>query len=240
MAVTASTQAPGKTQDVVATVLGVPASRVRAAVTRIGGGFGGKETRSVGVSAAAAVGAAVTGRAVKVVLGRAADMVSSGTRHAFLAEYKVAYVSAGAAAGGTAAGTSGDDDGDAALRGDATGGAPFHPPVGRLVALSIDLYSNAGHTADLSIPVMDRALFHLDNAYNIPAVRFHGRACVTHTPSATAFRGFGGPQGMLVMENVVDHVARAVGLPPETVRAVNMYGGVAWDGVTSGGGAHSD
>ncbi|KAK1864610.1 hypothetical protein I4F81_007155 [Pyropia yezoensis] len=101
-----------------------------------------------------------------------AESVVTGTRHAFLAEYKVAYVSAGAAAGGTAAGTSGDDDGDAALRGDATGGAPFHPPVGRLVALSIDLYSNAGHTADLSIPVMDRALFHLDNAYNIPATPY--------------------------------------------------------------------
>jgi len=209
MAVTASTQAAGKTQDVVATVLGLPASRVRAGVTRLGGGFGGKETRSVYVSAAAAVGAAVTGRAVKIILGRAADMAGSGTRHAFLAHYRSAYADGSVAAVAVGGGAS----------------PAVAAPAGRLLAVSVDLYANAGHTSDLSVPVLDRALFHLDNAYDIPAVRFWGRACVTHTPSSTAFRGFGGPQGMLVTECVVDHVARAAGVAPEVVRAVSMYGG---------------
>ncbi|OSX71439.1 hypothetical protein BU14_0533s0004, partial [Porphyra umbilicalis] len=209
MAVTASTQAVGKTQDVVATVLGLPASRVRAGVTRLGGGFGGKETRSVYVSAAAAVGAAVTGRAVKIILGRSADMAGSGTRHAFLAHYRAAYADGSVAAVAVGGGAS----------------PAVAAPAGRLIAVSVDLYANAGHTSDLSVPVLDRALFHLDNAYDIPAVRFWGRACVTHTPSSTAFRGFGGPQGMLVTESVVDHVARAAGVAPEVVRAVSMYGG---------------
>jgi xanthine dehydrogenase molybdopterin-binding subunit B len=73
--------------------------------------------------------------------------------------------------------------------------------------------------------VLDRALFHLDNAYYIPAVRFTGVIAKTNIASNTAFRGFGGPQGMLVMEEIVDRIARRLKLPPEVVRGRNLYRG---------------
>ena len=72
---------------------------------------------------------------------------------------------------------------------------------------------------------MDRALFHLDNAYYLPAVRFSGRVAKTNVASNTAFRGFGGPQGMLVIEEIMDRIARRLGLPPEVVRERNLYHG---------------
>ena len=71
----------------------------------------------------------------------------------------------------------------------------------------------------------DRALFHLDNAYYIPAVEFSGRVAKTNLASNTAFRGFGGPQGMLVIEEILDRIARRLGLPPEVVRERNLYRG---------------
>ena len=74
---------------------------------------------------------------------------------------------------------------------------------GRLLALTAEVYSDGGYTLDLSGPVLDRALFHLDNCYAIPNLRVMGRVCKTHTASNTAFRGFGGPQGMLVVEDVL-------------------------------------
>ena len=74
-------------------------------------------------------------------------------------------------------------------------------------------------------PVLDRALFHLDNAYYLPAVRFTGRVAKTQVASNTAFRGFGGPQGMLVIEEIMARIARALGLPPERVRERNLYRG---------------
>lgn len=100
-----------------------------------------------------------------------------------------------------------------------------HDAEGRLLAAQVELVSDGGWALDLSQPVLDRALFHLDNAYYIPAVHFTGRVAKTHTTSHTAFRGFGGPQGMLVIEEILDRVARRVGLPPEVVRARNLYHG---------------
>jgi xanthine dehydrogenase large subunit len=94
---------------------------------------------------------------------------------------------------------------------------------GRLKGLSVALYSDGGWSLDLSEPVMWRALFHLDNAYFLPAVEATGFVCRTHKTSQTAFRGFGGPQGMVVIEDVLDHVARRLALPPETVRERNFY-----------------
>ncbi|MGP8244059.1 MAG: xanthine dehydrogenase molybdopterin binding subunit, partial [Bryobacteraceae bacterium] len=85
------------------------------------------------------------------------------------------------------------------------------------------LYSDAGWSLDLSEPVMGRALFHLDNAYYLPAVRATGYVCKTHKTSQTAFRGFGGPQGMLVVEEILDRVARRLSLAPEAVRERNLY-----------------
>jgi xanthine dehydrogenase small subunit len=109
---------------------------------------------------------------------------------------------------------------------------PFHAKFevgfdrdGRLRALQADLVSDGGWSLDLSQPVLDRALFHIDNAYYLPAVRLTGRIAKTNVASNTAFRGFGGPQGMLVIEEVMDRIARTLGLPPEMVRERNLYHG---------------
>src|SRR2546428_1528603 len=96
---------------------------------------------------------------------------------------------------------------------------------GRLLAAQIHLYSDGGWSLDLSQAVTDRALFHLDNAYYVPAVEFRGQVAKTNLSSNTAFRGFGGPQGMLVIEEILDRIARRLGLPPELVRERNLYRG---------------
>ncbi len=96
---------------------------------------------------------------------------------------------------------------------------------GRLHALDVKLFSDGGWSLDLSQPVTDRALFHLDNAYYIPHSRFEGRVAKTNTVSHTAFRGFGGPQGMLVVEEIMGRIALKLGLPAEEVRRRNFYHG---------------
>ncbi|MBI3346647.1 MAG: xanthine dehydrogenase molybdopterin binding subunit [Burkholderiales bacterium] len=94
---------------------------------------------------------------------------------------------------------------------------------GRVLAADIDLVSNAGHSADLSAPVMARALCHLDNAYWLPHVAMHGYCARTNTQSNTAFRGFGGPQGAIAVEMILDSIARRLGLDPADVRQRNFY-----------------
>ena len=96
---------------------------------------------------------------------------------------------------------------------------------GLLLAAQVYLTSNGGWSQDLSQAVTDRALFHLDNCYYIPAVEFRGQVAKTNLSSNTAFRGFGGPQGMLVIEEILDRIARRLGLPPEIVRERNLYRG---------------
>ena len=98
-------------------------------------------------------------------------------------------------------------------------------PDGFLEALRVELFADGGWSLDLSQAICDRALFHLDNAYYIPHVDLRGRVCRTNLASNTAFRGFGGPQGMLVIEEIIDRVARALGLAPEWVREQNLYRG---------------
>ncbi|MFZ5494781.1 MAG: xanthine dehydrogenase molybdopterin binding subunit [Verrucomicrobiota bacterium] len=100
-----------------------------------------------------------------------------------------------------------------------------HDAEGRILAAQVELVSDGGWSLDLSLPIADRALFHLDNAYYIPAVDFRSRVAKTNVTSHTAFRGFGGPQGMLVIEEIMDRIARRTGLPPETVRQRNLYHG---------------
>ncbi|MDB6084594.1 MAG: xdhB [Gammaproteobacteria bacterium] len=95
---------------------------------------------------------------------------------------------------------------------------------GRLLALSVMLASRCGYSADLSGPVNDRAMFHIDNAYYLEHVEITSHRCKTHTVSNTAFRGFGGPQGMMVIEAVLDDIARSVGRDPLDVRRLNLYG----------------
>ena len=94
---------------------------------------------------------------------------------------------------------------------------------GRLEGVRITFYSDGGWSLDLSEPVLWRALFHADNAYFLPAAELTGYVCRTHKTSQTAFRGFGGPQGMVVIEEILDQAARRLDLPPEAVRERNFY-----------------
>jgi xanthine dehydrogenase large subunit len=98
---------------------------------------------------------------------------------------------------------------------------------GRLLGLALDLVSNAGHSADLSGPVMTRALCHVDNAYWLPEASLHGYSAKTNTQSNTAFRGFGGPQGAIAIEAILDEIARALGRDALDVRRANFYGAAA-------------
>jgi xanthine dehydrogenase large subunit len=95
---------------------------------------------------------------------------------------------------------------------------------GRILGLDVMLASRCGHSADLSGPINDRAMFHLDNAYFIPDIGITSHRCRTHTVSNTAFRGFGGPQGMMVIEAVVDAIARRLDVDPLLIRERNYYG----------------
>jgi xanthine dehydrogenase large subunit len=94
---------------------------------------------------------------------------------------------------------------------------------GRLLALKLDLFSDGGFSLDLSSPVLFRAMFHADNCYLLPNVEIVGRVCRTHRVSNTAFRGFGGPQGMIMIEEIMDRIARSLNLPPHVVREWNFY-----------------
>ena len=94
---------------------------------------------------------------------------------------------------------------------------------GRIEALEASLYSDGGWSLDLSEPILWRSLFHIDNAYLLPHVALTGYVCRTHKTSQTAFRGFGGPQGMLAIEEILDQAARRLGLRPETIRERNFY-----------------
>ena len=94
---------------------------------------------------------------------------------------------------------------------------------GRVLGYELTLVSNAGHSTDLSGPVMARALCHVDNAYWLPDVALHGYSAQTNTQSNTAFRGFGGPQGALATEYVLDTIARTLGRDPLDVRRANFY-----------------
>nr|XP_021506880.1 xanthine dehydrogenase/oxidase isoform X2 [Meriones unguiculatus] len=183
-----STQNTMKTQSFVAKMLGVPDNRIVVRVKRMGGGFGGKETRSTVLSTAVALAAYKTGRPVRCMLDRDEDILITGGRHPFLAKYKVGFMK-----------------------------------TGKIVALEVAHFSNGGNTEDLSRSIMERALFHMDNAYKIPNIRGTGRICKTNLPSNTAFRGFGGPQGMLIAEHWMSEVALTCGLPAEEVRRKNMY-----------------
>jgi xanthine dehydrogenase large subunit len=189
MLVHSSTQHPTEVQSIVAHALGLSLNQVVVQCRRMGGGFGGKESQAALIAAAAAVLARKTGRTVKLRLDRDTDMLMTGKRHDFIADYEAGFDEAG-----------------------------------RLLALSLMLASRCGYSADLSGPVNDRAMFHVDNAYYLEHVEIVSHRCKTHTVSNTAFRGFGGPQGMMVIEAVMDDIARTLQLDPLEVRRVNLYG----------------
>ncbi|PHH89212.1 hypothetical protein CDD83_6484 [Cordyceps sp. RAO-2017] len=188
MEIFASTQNPNETQVFASRVCEVEANKVVVRVKRLGGGFGGKETRSVLLSSAAALAARKTGRPIRCMLTREEDMITMGQRHPFMARYKV--------------GVNKD---------------------GRIQALDLDIFNNAGWTFDLSASVVERAMTHSDGCYDIPHVHVRGRICKTNTVSNTAFRGFGGPQGMFIAETYMEETADRLGMPVERLREVNFY-----------------
>jgi len=157
-------------------------------VKRLGGGFGGKETRSVQLTAICALAAKKTKRPVRAMLNRDEDMITSGQRHPFLCRWKV--------------GVNKD---------------------GKLQALDAEVFANAGWTQDLSAAVCDRALSHIDSCYLIPNVDVRGRVCRTNTMSNTAFRGFGGPQGLFIAESFIEEISDRLDIPAERLREINFY-----------------
>ncbi|XP_038596041.1 xanthine dehydrogenase/oxidase-like [Tachyglossus aculeatus] len=183
-----STQNINLTQRFVAKVLGVPLNRIVIRVKRLGGGFGGKESRNTLLSTVVALAAHRTGRPVRSMLDRDEDMLVMGGRHPFMARYKVGFMK-----------------------------------NGKVVALEVDHYSNAGNSIDFSKRILESAVFNMDNCYKIPNIRGTGKLCKTNLPSNTAFRGFGSPQGMFIAESWMSEIAVKCGLPPEEVRRLNMY-----------------
>ena len=188
MEIWSSTQNPTETQAYVAAVTGVENNKIVSKVKRLGGGFGGKETRSIQLSAICAVGAKKTKRPVRCMLNRDEDIMTSGQRHPFLGVWKVGV-----------------------------------NKNGKLQALQANVFNNGGWSQDLSAAVVDRALSHIDGVYNIPNVDVHGRICKTNTVSNSAFRGFGGPQGMFICETYMSEVANLLKMPEEKFREINFY-----------------
>src|SRR3990167_5029845 len=95
---------------------------------------------------------------------------------------------------------------------------------GLLHGIEIELAGNCGYSPDLSGSIVDRAMFHSDNAYFLGNATINGHRCKTNTASNTAYRGFGGPQGMVAIEEIMDSVARSLGKDPLKVRKLNYYG----------------
>jgi xanthine dehydrogenase/oxidase len=186
--VTSSTQNVSKTQQECAAVTGLDMSKIVCKCKRMGGGFGGKEERSIFIAVTVALAAHITNRPCSILIERDLDMSISGQRHSFVFDYK-----AGCKKDGT------------------------------LTFLDAKLYSNVGWSLDLSQAVMDRSLFHSDNVYKWPNQRVEGILCKTNQPSHTAFRGFGGPQGMMLTEFVMQHLSKDLGMDLDEMRSKNFY-----------------
>nr|AND95630.1 Xanthine dehydrogenase [Chromera velia] len=189
MTVTSSTQNPSKTQKLVSEVTGLPRHKIVSKCKRMGGGFGGKETRSCFIAAYVAIAAQHLQKPIRLMMDRDTDMLSSGQRHSFMGSYKVA----------------------------------INRNTLRLEAADVRVYNNAGWSTDLSVPVCERAVFHIENACMISNLQVRGFVCKTNTPSNTAFRGFGGPQGMFIAETYIEHAAKALGVSREDVLSRNLY-----------------
>lgn len=185
--VISSTQGPTAVQRCVAKVLGVGMHMVEIDVTRLGGGFGGKEDQANTWAAIAALGSFCTGRPVKCILDRMADMRMTGKRHPYSTDFKIGF------------------DKDLKIK-----------------AYKVTFYQNAGAAADLSPAVLERTLFHATNAYHIPNVWARAYSCKTNLPPNTAFRGFGGPQGMFVIESALAMAAESLGIPKEEIQKANL------------------
>ena len=182
-----STQGPAAVQRCCARVLGYSMHQVEVDVTRLGGGFGGKEDQANAWAALCALGTFHLKRPVKFSLDRMEDMRMTGKRHAYSSDYKIGL--------------------DHNLK---------------IIAYEVDFYQNAGAAADLSPAVLERTLFHCTNSYFIPNVRATAWSCRTNLPPNTAFRGFGGPQGMFVIESAIARTADELGISATEIQKSNL------------------
>ncbi|MCB9398407.1 MAG: molybdopterin-dependent oxidoreductase [Acidobacteria bacterium] len=182
-----STQGPTAVQRTTARVLGLPMHAIEVEVTRLGGGFGGKEDQATPWAVMVALVAHRFKRPAKLVLDRLRDLRMTGKRHPYQADYQIGL--------------------DADLN---------------IVAYQATFFQNAGAHADLSPAVLERTLFHCTNAYRVPNVKAVAMSCKTHVPPNTAFRGFGGPQGMFVMESALCHAAESLGIPTWQLQKKNL------------------
>ena len=182
-----STQGPTAVQRAVSRVTALPMHQIEVDVTRLGGGFGGKEDQANAWAALCAVGTQLTKRPVKYALHRMEDMRMTGKRHPYSADYKIGL--------------------DKDLK---------------IIAYEVVFYQNAGASCDLSLPVLERTLFHCTNSYFIPNVSATAYSCRTNLPPNTAFRGFGGPQGMFVIESAIAHAADKLGVSKDEIQRKNL------------------
>uniref|UniRef100_A0A1L8DYE4 Xanthine dehydrogenase n=1 Tax=Nyssomyia neivai TaxID=330878 RepID=A0A1L8DYE4_9DIPT len=182
-----SSQHPSEIQKLIAHSLNLPASKIVTRVKRMGGGFGGKETRGMLTALPVAFAAYKLGRPVRCMLDRDEDMKMTGTRHPFYFKYKVGCTK-----------------------------------EGQITALVVSIYNNAGQSMDLSFSIVERAMYHILNSYYVPNALVEGWVCKTNLPSNTAFRGFGGPQGMFVGEHIIRDVARTVKRDYIEIAELNM------------------
>ncbi len=209
--ISSSTQGPTAMQRTVAKVLGIPMHKIEVDVTRLGGGFGGKEDQATGWGVMVALGVFHLQKPIKLILHRMDDMRMTGKRHPYSSDYKI--------------------------------GLDEHFNI---VAYEATYYQNAGAAADLSPAIMERTLFHANNSYFLPNVTATAYSCRTNLPPNTAFRGFGGPQAMFVIESAIHHAARELGVSANIIQRKNLlkngdefpYGQIAeakeaiacWDG----------
>ena len=182
-----STQGPTAVQRTCARVLGLSMHQLEVDVTRLGGGFGGKEDQANTWAALCALATYHLKRPVKYSLHRMEDMRMTGKRHPYSSDYKI--------------GLSKDL---------------------KIIAYEVTFYQNAGAAADLSPAVMERTLFHCTNSYFIPNVTATAYSCRTNLPPNTAFRGFGGPQGMFVIESAIVHAADHLGIHASVIQSENL------------------
>jgi xanthine dehydrogenase large subunit len=182
-----STQGPTAVQRTVSRVTGLPMHQVEIDVTRLGGGFGGKEDQANTWAALCALAAHHLKRPVKYSLHRMEDMRMTGKRNPYTSDFKIGL--------------------DKDLK---------------IIAYETTFYQNSGAAADLSPAILERTLFHCNNTYYIPNVKSTAISCRTHLPPNTAFRGFGGPQGMFVIEAAIVHAAEKLGVNPAVIQQKNL------------------
>ena len=183
-----STQHPSETQQIIAKMLDQKNNTINVEVRRIGGGFGGKETQSFIFAAICTLLSKKTKLPVKLRMDRDDDIIITGKRHDFHADYEVGFNHQGIIEG-----------------------------------VKIKLASRCGISPDLSGAINSRALLHIDNAYYLSDISVENYLCKTNTSSSTAFRGFGGNQGMMVIENIIDNVARFLSKDSAEIRKINFY-----------------